>query len=299
MTKYFVTGATGFVGTVVVEELLKNGYEVVGLARSDQSAEKLKKAGVEPFRGDLEDLESLKRGARESDGVIHLGFVLDFNDFDRAATIDAKAVDTFIEELEGSNKPFIYTSGLFSVTKPIGEISTEEDRPQVVPGGFGEKRFKTEHSILDVAAKKGIRATVIRLPVVHGTGDVAFIPQLINIAKQNGVSYYIDEGNNYWPAISKKDTAVLYRLVVEKGVAGTAYHATDEEGIETKKIAETIGKKLNISVESISSDKAHEKLGFFGTVFAFNAYGSSEKTRKQLGWEPKGKGLLEDILENY
>lgn len=259
MTKYFVTGATGFVGTVVLEDLLKNGYQVLGLARSEDSAKKLEKAGAEAFRGNLEDLESLKKGARESDGVIHLGFVQDFTDFDRAATIDAKAVEAFTEALEGANKPFIYTSGLFSVKKPIGEISTEYDRPQVVPGAFGEKRFKTELSILDVAAKKGIRATVIRLPVVHGINDGAFIPQLINITKAKGVSYFMEEGKNYWPAVHKKDTAALYRLVAEKGVAGTVYHATAEEGIATREIAETIGRKLNIPVKSISNEKAQEE----------------------------------------
>lgn len=298
MTKYFVTGATGFIGTVVVEELLKNGHQVVGLARSDASADKLIKAGAEVIKGDLEDPEALKKGARETDGVLHLGFIHDFSNYENSAKVDAAAVEVITEELKGTNKPFVYTSGILSVAKPIGETSYETST--LTPQGFGKKRFETEEHVLKDIPAKGIRATVIRLPpTVHGEGDKAFVPFLVNSAKEKGISYYIDEGKNTWPAVHRKDAAVLYRLVAENGVSGTAYHGHNEYGIEVKKIAEAIGEKLNVPVKSLPAEKAFEELGFIGGVVTLHTYASSEKTQKELGWKPKELGLLEDIKENY
>lgn len=297
--KLFVTGATGFIGRVLVEDLLNHGHTVLGLARSESSAEKLIKAGAEVIRGELENLEVLKQGARESDGVIHLGFIPDFANYERSCEVDSDAVHAIVEELEGTGKVFVYTSGLMGIATEVGVEAYETDRPPNDAPNFG-KRFQTENFAMDIG-KKGIRSMVVRLPpTVHdAVEDQAFIPQLIRLANEKKVSYYIGEGTGIWPAVHRKDAATLYRLAAEKGIAGAAYHTVAEANIETKTIAETIGKKFNIPTKSLPESKAFEEFGFFGLAFAANMQPSTERTRKELGWGPKEIGLIEDIIQHY
>ncbi|ODQ60738.1 hypothetical protein WICANDRAFT_51390 [Wickerhamomyces anomalus NRRL Y-366-8] len=293
--KFFVTGATGFIGSALVEELINHGHRVVGLARSESAVEKILKTGSQVIKGDLQDLEALKKGVRESDGVIHLGFIHDFDNFDRSCEIDFEATKAMISELKGTQKPFVWPNGLLGFRTPIG-TKTYDDRPSLEPSGFVQRAIN-EVYVLD-AASQGVRSSVVRLaPTVHGAGDHAFIPALIGIAKGKGVSYYIEEGKNTWPAVHRDDAATLIRLVVEKAPAGTAYHASQEE-VPSKDIAETIGKTFSLPVKSISSQDALKEMGFFGFAFGVNSNPSTEKARA-LGWVPKEIGLLEDIEKNY
>lgn len=297
--KFFVTGGSGFIGSAVVDELVSHGHQVVGLARSEESAAKLEKAGAEVIKGGLEDLDALKKGARESDGILHLGFIHDFTKFAHSCKVDEAAIDTFISELEGTNKPFIYTAGLAGLQHKGDSSASETDVPVVDTSSDFGLRTANELKALK-SHSKGIRSMVMRLPpTVHGAGDQGFVTQLINIADKKKVSYYIGEGQNIWPAIHRRDAAVLYRLAAEKGVAGAAYHAV-HENLETKKIAGAIGKILDVPVESIEPAKATEALGFFGIVFALNVRVSNEKTLNELGpWAPKEIALLDDIQKNY
>lgn len=293
--KVFITGGSGFVGSHIVKELSHEGYKVVALARTEASAAKLKNisSDVEVLRGELTDLNILKKGARESDGVLHLGFIHDFSNFDECCRIDRKAVDAMLEALEGTNHPFVYTSGTLQL--PIDRISDEssskdESRPF--------ERANTEEATL-AYKDKGVRAQSIRLPPsVHGNGDKGFIPTIISSAKKNNVSVYIGEGDNFWTTVHVSDAAHLYRLALEKGRSGHAYHAV-AEWVTTKSIAEAIAKKNNVSTVSIVSDKAFEYLGFLGIFFSWNNRVSSEKTRSELSWKPKNVTLLEDISYNY
>ncbi|CCH44091.1 putative sugar dehydratase/epimerase [Wickerhamomyces ciferrii] len=277
MTKFFVTGGSGFIGSEVVDELLSHGHEVLALARSDKSAEQLKKKGAQVLRGTIEDLDILKTGAKETD-----------------------ATKAIANVLEGTGKLFIWTSGLGGLPTPIGIQSTEDDKPDVDSAPKDVKqRLETEHYVLD-ASKRNIKTIVIRLsPIVHGENDHAFIPFLTKGAKDNGAALYNDEGKSTWPAIHKKDAGVLYRLAAEKGQAGKAYHGAAESGIDSKLIAEAIGKKVNVGAKSTNIGDLGAKLGFIGIFFGTNINSSSEKTRKELGWEPKQLGLLEDIEKNY
>ncbi|CAH2353527.1 uncharacterized protein CLIB1423_11S01706 [[Candida] railenensis] len=291
--KVFVTGASGFIGTQVVRELLAAGHEVVALARSDASQAKLEKFGskVSVLRGDLNDLDSLKKGAAESDGVIHLGFVHDFSKFEECCQIDRKATTTMLDVLEGTNKPFINTSGLLNQR---GKVAIESEYYPPV-----NTRAGTEDLALTYK-DKGVRVTSIRLsPTVHGEGDHAFIPILIGVARAKGVAAYIEEGSNVWPAVHVNDAAKLFVLALEKGVAGHVYHGAGEEGVKTKDIATAIGKTLGVPVESVAREKAMEHFGFLGFFFGFDSPSSSEITRKELGWEPKNITLLEEIATEY
>lgn len=302
--KLFVTGGTGFIGSVVVDELIQHGHQVVGLARSDKSASRLEKAGAEVIRGDLENLEALKRGSKESDGVIHLGFIHDFANYSHCCKIDGIAIDAIISELKGTNKPFVGAADFAGVVNGTGKIIYETDKPVVDTNSDDSLRTANEIKILE-SHKKEIRSIVIRLPPTvhgandHGAGDQAFIPELIKISKEKKVSYFIGDGKNIWSAIHRNDAAVLFRLATEKGLAGRAYHAV-HENIETKKIAEAIGKLINVPVKSGESSMVTKELGFVGGVFAMDVNASVEITKKDLGpWEPKESGLLEDIEKNY
>lgn len=298
--KLFVTGATGFIGRILVQDLLEHGHTVLGLARSESSAEKLIQAGAEVIRGDLENLEALKQGARESDGVIHLGFIPDFANYEHSCEVDSQAVHAITDELKGTGKVFVYTSGLMGIATDVGVEAYETDRPPNDAPNFG-KRFQTENYAMDIGKNDNIRSMVVRLPpTVHdAVDDQAFIPQLIRLANEKKVSYYIGEGTGVWPAIHRKDAATLYRLAAEKGIAGFAYHAVAEANIQTKTIAETIAEKFNIPAKSLPKSKAFEEFGFFGLAFAANMQPSTERTRKELGWEPKEIGLIEDIVQHY
>ncbi|MEO8254067.1 MAG: SDR family oxidoreductase [Flavobacterium sp.] len=289
--KVFVTGATGFVGTAVVQELLSSGHQVLGLARSEESAKKLIATGAEAHRGDLNDFESLKSGAASSDAVIHLGFVHDFTRFEEMCKLDGKVIETIGEALLGTDKPFIITSGTALFSKD--GITTEKDLSANNP----HPRITTENAA-DAVAAKGVKVAVMRLsPSVHGEGDViGFVPTLINIAKEKGKSAIINGGGNFWPAVHRLDVAKLYRLALEKPfVSGTRYHAVAEQGIPFKNIAKAIAERLQIPIVSLTNEEALEHFGWF-THFAYlNNLCSSEATKIALDWIPQHPTLMEDL----
>lgn len=292
--KVFVTGATGFVGTAVVQELLANGHQVLGLARSEKSANKLIAAGAEVHRGDLNDFESLKSGASASDAVIHLGFVHDFSRFAEMCELDAKVIETIGEVLTGTYKPFLITSGTALFSKE--GLTIESDR-SVNP----HPRIATENAA-DAVVAKGVKVAVVRLsPSVHGKGDIiGFVPTLIRIAKEKGKSAVINDGNNFWPAVHKLDAAKLYRLALEKPFeSGTRYHAVAEQGIPFKDIAGFIAERLEVPVVSITNDEAAEHFGWFAHFASLNNRTSSEETKSVLGWNPVYPILLDDMDNIY
>ena len=289
--RVFVTGASGFVGSAVVRELLGAGHEVVGLARSEASADALKAAGVEVLRGSLDDPEALARAAAASDGVIHLAFKHDFDNFQANCETDRVAVEAIGGALAGSGKPFVITSGTLMVafTAP-GQLGTETFAPPK-----GVPRAASEIATLDFASR-GVRSSVIRLPpTVHADGMGGFAPILIEIARAKGVAGYVGNGQNRWPAAHRSGVARLYRLALENGPGGKRYHAVQEEGIPTRRIAEAIGAGLNVPTASIKPEDAPAHFGFLGMFAGLDAPSSSQLTRAELGWEPTGPGLIEDL----
>ncbi len=285
--RVFVTGATGFIGSAVVRELLGAGHQVLGLARSDAGAKSLAAAGAEVHRGSLEDLESLKRGAATADGVIHCAFIHDFSDFAANCAKDKAAIEAMGATLAGSNKTFIATSGVLGLAP--GRSGTEEDTPNhALPR-------KSEEAGLALASQ-GVRAMAIRLsPSVHGDGDHGFVPQLIKSARDNGFATYVGDGKNRWPAVHRLDAARLYRLALEKGASGARFHGVADEGIPVRAIAEAIGKRLGVPAVSKSPAEAGALLGFIGMVLGADAPTSSTITQERLGWKPTHVGLLEDL----
>ncbi|KFE97186.1 SDR family oxidoreductase [Chryseobacterium luteum] len=293
--KVFVTGATGFVGTAVVHELLANGHQVLGLARSEESANKLIAAGAEAHRGDLNDFESLKSGAEIADAVIHLGFVHDFTRFEEMCKLDEKVIEAIGEALLGTEKPFLITSGTALFSKD--GITTEKDFNANNP----HPRIATENAA-DAVAEKGVKVAVVRLsPSVHGKGDIiGFVPTLINIARQKAKSAIINDGDNFWPAVHRLDAAKLYRLALENPFeSGTRYHAVAEQGIPFKDIATFIAEKLNIPVVSLTNDETAEHFGWFAHFAKLNNLTSSEETKANLGWNPQHPTLMEDLDNVY
>ena len=289
--RVFVTGASGFIGTAVVQELLGAGHEVVGLARSDASAQALEAAGAEVFRGSLDEPEDLARAAAASDGVIHLAFKHDFDNFAANTETDRIAVEAIGEALVGSGKPFIITSGTLMVafTAP-GQLGTEDFAPPA-----GVPRAASEIAALSFASR-GVRSSVIRLPpTVHADGAGGFAPVLIDTARAKGVAGYVGDGQNRWPAAHRSGVARLYRLALEKGPGGKRYHAVQEEGVTTRRIAEAIGAGLGIPVVSIKPEDAPAHFGFLGMFAGLDGPSSSKLTREELGWEPTGPGLIEEL----
>ncbi|SCU96388.1 LAME_0F16072g1_1 [Lachancea meyersii CBS 8951] len=295
--KVFVTGASGFVGSAVVPELLKSGHKVLGLARSDDAERKIKALGpnVEVVRGGLLDVDVLAKAASEADGVVHLGFIHDFSKYQESCLIDRAAVVAMLDALKGTDKPFVNTAG--SLMFAPGVLGTETTAKQT--SGFAKLRSDTE-DIVSSYKEKGVRACTVRLPpTVHGKNDPNFISFFINVAKKSGKSAYIGDGQNVWPAVARLDAARLFRFVLEKGRAGAAYHAIAQQGIKTKEIAGVIGQLVGVPVVSVEMPEAAAHFGVLTGVFSADGPASSKITREELGWEPKEPELLDDILVNY
>ncbi len=288
--KVFVTGASGFVGTAVVQELVKAGHHVLGLARSEASAAKVKAAGAEVHYGDLEDTESLREGASRADGVIHCGFIHDFTRFAEVCAVDERAIETLAGVLAGSYRPLIVTSGTALVSP--GKIAAED-----MPSPFNPAWPRASERAAEAAVAKGVRAAILRLPPsVHGEGDThGFIPMLVNIAREKGFSAYIGEGRNRWNAGHRLDAALLYRLALEQATPGARFHANTEEGIAVKSIAEAIGAQLNLPVRSVTAEEAAGHFGWFAQMAAIDCPSSSKWTQEHLGWHPVHPFLLTDI----
>ena len=290
--RIFLTGATGFIGSHIIPELLGAGHQVLGLTRSEAGEKTLIEAGAEPWRGTLEDLDRLRRGAAQADAVIHCAFDHDFSNFVANCQKDQRVIRAMGEALAGSDRPFVITSGTGMGTKEPGKPATEDvinvdnPNPRVISEVTGNELLEA-----------GLRVMVVRLPQVHDTRKQGLISPLAQIARQKGVSAYVGEGRNVWPAGHVLDVARLYRLAVEQGTAGERFNAVGEEGIPARDIAEALGKGLGVPVVSLSPDQAQEHFGWMGMFVGMSMPASSGWTQKRLGWKPKERGLLADLAE--
>jgi nucleoside-diphosphate-sugar epimerase len=289
--RVFVTGATGFVGTAVVQELMQAGHEVLGLARSDAGAQSLAAAGAKVHRGDLEDLDSLRSGAAASDGVIHLAFIHDFSKFKEICETDRSAIEALGDALAGSNRPLVITSGTGMGNTVPGQPATEDNFNALHPN----PRSASELAGVSVA-KRGVNVSVVRLPQVHDRDKQGLVTYSIALAREKGVSAYIGDGLNRWPAVHRLDAALVYRLALEKGTAGARYHAVAEEGITARAIAEAIGRGLKIPAVSKSAAGASVHFGWLGMFAGMDMPASSVLTQQRLGWRPTQKaGMIDDL----
>jgi nucleoside-diphosphate-sugar epimerase len=305
--RVFVTGASGWIGSAVVGELIDSGHEVIGLARTDESAAAIVAAGAQAHRGSLDDLESLKSGAAASDGVIHLAFnheVAFSGNFKAAADADRRAIETFADVLAGSGRPLVIASGTLGLR--VGHVATELDghdleiQTQLAGHGDGPRtRHETAEFTLALASRD-IRSSVVRLPPTnHGDGDKGFITQLVGIARATGVAGYLGDGANRWPAVHRLDSAHLFRLAVESAPAGSTLHAVADEGVALRDIAEAMGRHLNLPVAAIPAEKAGEHFTWLAGFVGVDSPASSALTRELMNWEPTRPGLLEDLDEGH
>lgn len=289
--RVFVTGATGFVGSAVIRELVSAGHQVLGLSRSETSNASLQAAGADAHRGSLDDLASLQAGAAAADAVIHTGFNHDFSKYKESCESDRRIIAAFGDELSGSDRPLLVTSG--SGLLQVGRPSTEDDLPNlsssVIP------RVATEEAVAAIV-ERGVKASLIRLPPsVHGTGDHGFVPMLIARARETGVSAYVGNGDNRWPAVHRLDAAKVYRLALERGTLEPRYHAVAEEGVPFRQIADLIGRRLGVPIVSKSREEAVAHFGWFAHFAGMDSPASSAKTKEWLTWKPSQLGLLEDL----
>jgi nucleoside-diphosphate-sugar epimerase len=302
--RVFVTGASGWIGSAVVPELISAGHHVIGLARSEASADALLAAGVEVHHGSVDDLDGLRDAAQKSDGVIHLAFKHDeafSGDFQGAADADRRAVETIGEALAGTDRPFLIASGTLGLAP--GRVATEEDGREPEPNAdtpSGPRtRLGTAQFTLSLAAD-GVRSSVVRLPpTCHGAGDNGFMATLVQIARSTGVSGYLGDGSNRWPATHRLDVAHLFRLALEKAPAGSSLHAVAEEGVPIRQVAEVIGRHLDLPVVAISPDKANEHFAFLAGFFGLDSPTSSARTRTMLAWQPTHQGLIADLDQGH
>ncbi len=285
--RVFVTGATGFIGIPVVRELIAAGHEVLGMARSDEGEKSLAALGANVHRGALEDLDALRTGAAASDAVIHLAFIHDWSKFAENCETDRRAIEALGSALAGSGKPLIVTAGTAGLAGP-GRLVTEDDD---VPPDFPFPRVSEQTAL----SLKSVRASVVRLPQVHDRVRQGLLTYAVAVAREKSVSAYVGEGRNRWAAAHVSDVARLYRLVLEKNEAGAKYHAVAEEGISARDIAEAIGRGLKLPVKSISADEAPAHFGWLAMFASRDLPASSEKTRRRLGWNPTGPGLIADL----
>ncbi len=300
--RVFVTGASGWIGSAVVPELIAAGHQVVGLARSDASADALAAAGAEVRRGTIDDLDILRSAAGESDGVIHLAFKHDIafsGGFQGAADADRRAVETFAEVLAGSDRPLVIASGVLGLSP--GRLATELDGHVIDPalaataGGGPLTRHATAELVLSLASR-GVRSSIVRLsPTNHGDGDHGFMATIVGIARESGISGYIGDGSNRWPAVHRLDSGHLFRLALEKAPAGSTLHSVADEGVPIRDVAECIGRHLDIPVVSISPEDAAEHFTWLAGFLAIDSPASSTLTRELVGWQPTQPGLIDDL----
>jgi nucleoside-diphosphate-sugar epimerase len=287
--KIFVTGATGFVGSAIVKELISAGHQVLGLTRSGAGAKSIIAAGAQVHLGTLDDLESLRSGAAISDGVIHTAFIHDFSKFKENCEIDRRAIEALGSALEGSDRPMIVTSGTGMIAP--GRLGTEED--EAIPSSARMPRASEEAAAS--LASRGVRVSVVRLPQVHDRLKQGLITYAIAVARMKGVSAYVGDGQNRWSAVHRLDAARLYKLVLEKGSAGARYHAVAEEGVPVRVIAEAIGRGLKLPTVSLSAEQAGEHFGWLGHFVGLDIPASSALTQERLGWRPTQTGLMDDL----
>ncbi|PJJ52902.1 SDR family oxidoreductase [Hymenobacter chitinivorans] len=288
--RVFVTGATGFIGSAIVQELLGAGHQVLGLTRSEAGAQALTAAGAEVHRGSLDDLDSLRRGAQAADGVIHTAFNHNFQEYEAAGQTDRLAIEALGQVLAGSGRPLLVTAGLAGFAP--GRPATEDDLPVALP--------RLSEPTAMALAEQDVRAIVIRLAAsVHDRNDHGFVPTLINIAREKGVAAYVGEGLNRWPAVHRLDAARLYRLALEQGQAGARYHGVADEGIALRDLTALIGRHLGVPVVTKTAAEAPDHFGWMARFVGLDLTATNTLTRQRLGWQPTHPGLLADLEQGH